>query len=149
MGATAQNGIYTVTTVGDGSNPFVLTRGEYFNETSEIPGSFQFITDGSVNASSGYVATVLDAETFVLGTDDIVFYQFSGAGTYTAGNQLTLTGNEFSVTNPQITIIGEVGANQDILLGGTLEFEGTDGVNTTISAGKVSIAVDEIDGGSF
>ncbi len=144
-----ENGSYELTALGDISNPFVLTRGEYFNETSEIPGSFQFITDGSVNASSGYVATVLDAETFVLGTDDIVFYQFSGAGTYTAGNQLTLTGNEFSVTNPQITIIGEVGANQDILLGGTLEFEGTDGVNTTISAGKVSIAVDEIDGGSF
>lgn len=144
-----ENGSYELTSLGDISNPFVLTRGEYFNETSEIPGSFQFITDGSVNASSGYVATVLDAETFVLGTDDIVFYQFSGAGTYTAGNQLTLTGNEFSVTNPQITIIGEVGANQDILLGGTLEFEGTDGVNTTISAGKVSIAVDEIDGGSF
>ena len=144
-----ENGSYELTTLGDISNPFVLTRGEYFNETSEIPGSFQFVTDGTVNSSSGYVATVIDAETFVLGTDDIVFYQFSGAGTYTAGNQLTLTGNEFSVTNPQITIIGEVGANQDILLGGTLEFEGTDGVNTTISAGKVSIAVDEIDGGSF
>ena len=144
-----ENGSYELTTLGDISNPFVLTRGAYFNETSEIPGAFQFITDGTVNSSSGYVATVVDAETFVLGTDDIVFYQFSGAGTYTAGNQLTLTGNEFSVTNPQITIIGEVGANQDILLGGTLEFEGTDGVNTTISAGKVSIAVDEIDGGSF
>lgn len=144
-----ENGSYELTTIGDISNPFILTRGEYFNQTSEIPGAFQFVTDGSVNSNSGYVATVVDAETFVLGTDDITFYQFSGAGTYTAGNQLTLTGTEFSVTNPQITIIGEAGANQDILLGGSLEFEGTDGVNTTISAGKVSIAVDEIDGGSF
>ena len=144
-----ENGSYELTTIGDISNPFIITRGEYFNQSSEIPGAFQFVTDGTLNASTGYVATVADAETFTLGSDDITFYQFSGAGTYTAGNALTLTGNEFSVTNPQITIIGEAGANQDILLGGTLEFEGTDGVNTTISSGKVSIKVDEIDGGSF
>ena len=144
-----ENGSYEVTTVGDGSTAWVLTRGEYFNESAEIPGAFQFVTDGTINASTGYVATVADAETFVIGTDDVTFYQFSGAGTYTAGDQLTLNGNEFSVTNPQITLIGEAGANTDILLGGTLEIEGTDGVNTTISSGKVSIAVDEIDGGTF
>lgn len=144
-----ENGSYEVTTVGDGSTPWVLTRGEYFNESAEIPGAFQFVTDGTINASTGYVATVADAETFVIGTDDITFYQFSGAGTYTAGNQLTLNGNEFSVTNPQFTLIGEAGANTDISLGGVLEIEGTGGVNTTISSGKVSIAVDEIDGGTF
>ena len=144
-----ENGSYEVTVVGDGSTAWELTRGEYFNEDSEIPGAFQFITDGTVNNGTGWVAHVVDGETFTLNTDAVNYYQFSGAGTYTAGNQLSLIGTEFSITNPQFTLTGEAGANTDISLGGTLEIEGTDGVNTTIEPGKVSIAVDVLDGGTF
>jgi len=144
-----QNGAYEVSTVGDASTDWVFTRTVYSNDSAEIPGSFHFVTDGDTYRNTGWVATVIDAESFVIGVGDIVWTQFSGSGTFTAGVGLTLTGTEFSITNPQITIAGESGANQDITLGGTLEFEGTDGVNTTISAGKVSIAVDEIDGGTF
>jgi hypothetical protein len=149
QGSAIQNGSYELTQVGNGSTTWIFTRGSYFNQTSEIPGAFQFVTDGTQNRSTGWVATVTDAETFVLGTNDIVWYQFSGAGTYTAGTGLTLDGVEFSITSPQFTLIGESGANTDISLGGTLTIEGTAGVNTTISAGKVSIAVDELDGGTF
>ena len=154
-----ENGSYEVTTVGDASTAWVLTRGEYFNESSEIPGAFQFITDGTVNTGTGYVAQVTDAETFTLGTDDVSWYQFSGAGTYTAGDTLTLTGTEFSIAdgdianvklaNPQINISGEAGANTSIALGDTLTITGTDGVDTTITNGEVAIAVTELDGGSF
>jgi hypothetical protein len=154
-----QNGSYVVTDVGSASTPWVLTRGTYFNESSEIPGSFQFVTDGTLNRSTGWVATVTDAETFTIAIDPIVWYQFSGAGTYTAGEALTLTGTEFSISdgdieniklaNPSISIAGEAGANTSIALGATLIIEGTDGVNTTISNGKVSIAVDVLDGGTF
>jgi hypothetical protein len=144
-----ENGSYELTTIGDALISWVFTRGEYFNESSEIPGAFQFVTDGTLNNGTGWVATVVDAETFAIGTDDVIWYQFSGAGTYTAGTGLTLSGTEFSITSPQFTLIGEAGANTDISLGGTLIIEGTDGVNTTISAGKVSIAVDELDGGTF
>ena len=154
-----ENGSYEVTVVGDGSTAWVLTRGEYFNESSEIPGAFQFITDGTLNTGTGWVAQVTDAETFVLGTDAVTWYQFSGAGTYTAGDALTLSGTEFSITdgdienaklaNPQINISGEVGSNTAIALGETLIITGTDGVNTTISNGEVAIAVDELDGGTF
>ena len=154
-----QNGSYEVTTVGNGSTPWVLTRGEYFNESSEIPGAFQFVTDGTLNRSTGWVATVADAETFVIGTDDVTWYQFSGAGTYTAGEALTLTGTEFSISdgdienvklaNPSINIAGEAGANTVIALGDTLIIEGTNGVDTTISNGKVAIAVNVLDGGTF
>lgn len=154
-----ENGSYEVTTIGDASTAWVLTRGEYFNESSEIPGAFQFITDGTVNTGTGWVAQVTDAETFALGTDDVNWYQFSGAGTYTAGDTLTLTGTEFSIAdgdianvklaNPQINISGEAGANTSIALGDTLTITGTDGVDTTISNGEVAIAVTELDGGSF
>ena len=154
-----ENGSYEVTTVGDAVTPWVLTRGEYFNESSEIPGAFQFITDGTTNNGTGWVAQVADAETFVLGTDAVTWYQFSGAGTYTAGDALTLTGTEFSISdgdiqnaklaNPQINISGEAGANTSIALGDTLTITGTNGVDTTISNGEVAIAVNELDGGTF
>ena len=170
-----QNGSYELTQVGDAVTDWIFTRGEYFNETSEIPGSFQFVTDGTQNRNTGWVATVTDAEAFVLGVGDIVWYQFSGAGTYTGGDGLTLNGTDFSVNvddtgieivsdtlqlkdggvtnakmaNPTFTIVDENGASQQITLGTSLTFEGVDGVDTTVTAGQVAIAVTEIDGGTF
>ena len=156
---TAENGSYELTQIGDANTAWEFTRGEYFNEDSEIPGAFQFVTDGTNNAGTGWVATVLDAETFVLDTDAVTWYQFSGAGTYTAGDALTLTGTQFSISdgdiansklaNPQINIAGEAGANTVIALGDTLTIEGTNGVDTTVSNGKVAIAVNILDGGTF
>lgn len=155
----AENGSYELTQIGDANTAWEFTRGDYFNETSEIPGSFQFITDGTNNAGTGWVATVADAETFELDTDAVTWYQFSGAGTYTAGDALTLTGTQFSISdgdianaklaNPQINIAGEAGANTVIALGDTLTIEGTNGVDTTVSNGKVAIAVNVLDGGTF
>jgi len=158
-----ENGSYEVTEVGSGGTPWVLTRGEYFNESSEIPGSFQFVTDGTTNGGTGYVATVNDAETFSLGTDDVSWYQFSGEGTYSGGDGLTLTGTTFSVNVDNstleinndtleakpFTIVDENGANTEITLGTSLTFIGTDGVDTTVTAGQVAIAINEIDGGTF
>ena len=157
--ASLENGAYEITTIGNGSTDWVITRGEYFNQTSEIPGAFQFVTDGTVNNGTGHVATVLDAETFALGTDNITWYQFSGAGTYSAGSALTLTGTEFSIADGDITnaklensvftVIDESGTTSDISLGTNLTFTGTDGVDTTVTAGNVAIAINEIDGGTF
>jgi hypothetical protein len=156
---TLENGSYTVTTVGDGSTQWELTRGEYFNESSEIPGSFQFVTDGTLNRNTGWVSTVTDAETFVLGTDDVVWQQFSGAGTYSAGDAITLNGTEFSIVDGDITnaklehstftVTDEFGASQAITLGTNLTFQGTDGVDVTVTAGQIAIAINEIDGGTF
>ena len=92
-----QNGRYVVTTLGNAENPWVLTRCGLCDEAYEIPGMYIFVQDGSLNANTGWVATVSDAATFAVGTDAITFYQFSGAGTYTAGAGLTLAGTEFSV----------------------------------------------------
>ena len=154
-----QNGSYVVTNPGGASTPWLLTRGEYFNESSEIPGSFQFVTDGTLNRNTGWVSTVTDAETFVLGTDDVVWQQFSGAGTYSAGDAITLNGTEFSIVDGDITnaklehstftVTDEFGASQAITLGTNLTFQGTDGVDVTVTAGQIAIAINEIDGGTF
>jgi hypothetical protein len=145
----SENGSYELTTIGDANTPWVLTRGEYFNETSEIPGAFQFITDGTVNNGTGWVAQVADTETFVLDTDAVTFYQFSGAGTYSAGEALTLTGTTFSVTNPNISFAADNGSNDVVTLGETITIAGVDGVDTTVSDNNISIAVNELDGGTF
>jgi hypothetical protein len=96
-----ENGRYYISNMGSPSTPYVLTRCGYCDEASEIPGAYIFVQDGT-NAGTGWIQTVADAATFVVGTDDINVYQFSGSGTYTAGTGLTLTGNEYSI-NTSVT----------------------------------------------
>ena len=103
-----ENGFYKVTTVGSGSAAFVLTRTPDANEASEITGgAFTFVEEGTANADNGYVATHNGTPT--LGTDDITFDQFSGAGQISAGNGLTKTGNtlDVSVDDSSIEISGD------------------------------------------
>ena len=91
-----QNGFYKVTTVGSGSAAFVLTRTPDANEASEITGgAFTFVEEGTANADNGYVATHNGVPT--LGTDNITFDQFSGAGQISAGAALSKNGNTIDV----------------------------------------------------
>jgi hypothetical protein len=94
----AHNGRYNLTQVGDGSTPWILTRCGVCDQASEIPGSYVFVKAGTTQSSTGWVAYVANPATYTVGTDSITYFQFSGAGTYTAGAGLTLTGNEFSLT---------------------------------------------------
>ena len=100
----AYNGRYNLTALGEaGVSPWVLTRCSLCDTATEIPGSYTFVTGGTVNGGTGWVQTVVDPATFVVGTDAIIVVQFSGAGTYSAGTGLTLTGNVFSITNTGVT----------------------------------------------
>jgi hypothetical protein len=86
---TANNGVYTWATGGT-----VLTRATDADTPAELNGGdFFFVQNGTVNDNTGWV--IVDKVT-TIGTTPVVFSQFSGAGTYTAGNGLTLTGNAFS-----------------------------------------------------
>jgi len=93
-----QNGIYTVTTVGDAGTPFVLTRSADADGTpaNEVKGGiFTFIQEGTVNADSGWV--VVSNDPITVGTTAINWVQFSGAGQINAGSALTKTGNQLDV----------------------------------------------------
>jgi hypothetical protein len=91
-----ENGRYFVSTIGNISSPWVLTRCGKCDEPSEIPSMYVFVQEGTLYNSTGWVATV-DTLPMVVGTDDIVFVQFSGAGTYLPGDGLSLTGSTFNV----------------------------------------------------
>lgn len=90
------HGIYVVSQVGDGSNPWILTRSTDFDQDSEISnGAFTFVREGTVNADSGWVLITDDPIT--IDTTALAFTQFSGAGQIDAGDGLSKTGNTLSV----------------------------------------------------
>ena len=94
---TSENGIYIASTSG------AAVRASDFNSSAEIQGGdFVFVTGAalSYNKNTGWVQ--VDKVTTV-GTDPIEFIQFSGAGTYTAGNGLTLQNGTQFVINTAIT----------------------------------------------
>ena len=89
-----ENGIYTVNASG------APTRSTDMDSGTEVPGAFTFVEEGTTLADTGWVCTTNAPVT--LGSTNIVFSQFSGAGTYAAGNGITLSGNTFSF-NPLST----------------------------------------------
>jgi hypothetical protein len=95
----ADNGIYTVTTVGTASTNWVLTRATDADNsapTNEVTaGLFTFVEEGTVNQDSGWVLATNNPIT--LDTTSLSFVQFSGAGQVIAGNGLTKTGNQIDV----------------------------------------------------
>ena len=104
----AQNGIYTVTTLGTGANG-TWTRATDMDAWAEVPGAFTFVEQGSTQADTGWVATADQGGT--IGTTAIPWAQFSSAGTYIGGNGLTLTGATFDVNVDG----GSIEINADIL----------------------------------
>jgi len=100
-----QNGLYTVSTVGTGGTPFVLTRatdadnspaGEFRN------GDFVFVLNGTVNANMGFVMTSTGTSStptgaILIGTDNVAYTQFTGAASITATAPLQKSGNTLSI----------------------------------------------------
>jgi hypothetical protein len=130
----AHNGIY------DRTSTTVLTRSDDFNTPTEMAGGdFVFVTAGTLYDNTGWVMT--DPVTTV-GTTNVNWVQFSGAGTYTAGTGLTLTGSQFSVNASQ-TQVTSVGTLTGLNSSGTITapaFTANTGVFTGNGSGLSAIA---------
>lgn len=85
----SQNGIY-VSAAGS------WTRATDMDAWTEVPGAFCFVEQGTLYADTAWVCTADTGGT--IGSTSITWSQFAGAGTYTAGTGLTLTGTQFSIT---------------------------------------------------
>jgi len=96
----AENGVYVYTL---SNNSFA--RSEDADEPQELnAGTFFFVEEGTDNADAGFV--VSSDNPITIGTDDLVFVQFSGAGQIIAGGGLVKDGNEIDVvgTADRITV---------------------------------------------
>ena len=116
-----ENGIYTVNATGS------PTRTTDFALGSSQGGSYVFVVMGTVNDNGGFVVTN-NKGTDIVGTDAIVFTQFSGAGQVIAGTGLTKTGNTLSVNNalPNVTSLGTLTSlNTGALTGTSATFSST------------------------
>jgi hypothetical protein len=112
-----QNGVYTVTTVGDGSTPFLLTRATDMNTSGSgynqiNAGNYFLITAGTVNTNTSWVQTT--ALPITVGSTSLVFSQFSsGATAYSAGTGLSLLANQFSISTTAVTA-GSYGSGSQV-----------------------------------
>jgi hypothetical protein len=158
----AANGIYVCASGA-------WSRSADADEDDEVTaGMFTFIEEGTINADTGWVLTTDDPIT--VGTTAIEFTQFSGAGTYTAGNGLTLTGSEFAAdfenTDGNILPIGtqDAGVSNKVAradhvhahgdqAGGSLHADvvagGADGFMTGADKTKLDLYLSSFTGGGF
>jgi len=104
-----QNGIYTVTSLGAVGSPWVLTRATDTDgtPTNEVEaGDMVYIQEGTLGGTQWVQITVGTGHNtspaydyVIVGTDNIVFSQYAGAGTVTGGTGITVTGNSVAITN--------------------------------------------------
>jgi hypothetical protein len=106
----AQNGVYTVTTVGTVSTNWVLTRATDANTYGlRDPNALGyndafFVTAGSTGAGETYVCTTTGVITF--GTTAITFAQISSSQVYTGTSPINITGTTISLTTVPATLGG-------------------------------------------
>lgn len=149
-----ENGVYTVTTVGNGSTAWVLTRATDANSYAlKSPnglgeGDAFFVTSGNTGAGETYVCNTQGTITF--GTTAINFVQVSATQIYSAGTGLTLTNTTFSLTAPVAVNLGGTGSTSAPTNGQLLIGNGTgyalasltagSGISVTNGAGSITIA---------
>ena len=92
----AQNGIYTVTTLGSGSTNWVLTRATDFNTVGTGPnyietGASTFVNGGTTWGSTSWVMNTTG--TITVGSTSLVWVQTSSSGNIAVTAPITKTGN--------------------------------------------------------
>jgi len=95
--SASANGIYVVQTT-------TWTRSTDMDTWAEVPGAYVWIEGGTTQADTGWVCTSNAGGT--IGTTAITWVQFAGAGSYTAGTGLTLTGTQFAIDSTVATLTG-------------------------------------------
>lgn len=135
----AQNGIYDLTTAGDGATPWVLTRVNYFDSSATIQaGDIVIVLNGTIFADTGWIET---ATVTTVGTDAINFVEFAITGSVTS---VTGTAGQIDVVNPTSTPIisidpGYVGQTSITTLG-TITAGTWNGTPVTVPYGGTGLA---------
>jgi hypothetical protein len=96
--ASANNGIYTLTTLGTVGIPYILTRATDMDQSAEVNAAAAFINNGTANKGSGWV--VVGTPPYTVGTTAISWTQFSSPGLVNIGLGLRQVGNTISLEIP-------------------------------------------------
>ena len=155
-----ENGVYTVTTVGDGSTSWVLTRAAdadtyaLKSPNSLGGGDAFFVTSGNTGAGETYLCNNSGVISF--GSTAISFVQISSAQVYSAGNGLSLTNTVFSLATPVAVANGGTGVstapgNGELLIGNGSGYTlatltAGSGVSITNSAGSITLSATGLGG---
>ncbi len=132
-----ENGVYVVTTVGNGSTPWVLTRASDADTYAlKSPnglgeGDAFFIQSGNTGAGETYVCNTQGTITF--GTTAITFVQVSTSQVYSAGTGLTLSGTQFSITNTGVSATTYGSASSVPVIAVNAQGQITTATNTSIA----------------
>lgn len=138
--AGANNGIYVVAAGA-------WTRALDADTSAEVTaGMAVFVEEGTVNADSGWLLTTNAA--IVLGTTALVFTQFTGVASLTAGNGLTKTGNtiDFVALDTSLTVAADsVKLNTAIFIKREVPTGLVNGANTVYTLANTPVAgTDEV-----
>ena len=103
-----QNGIYVVTTVGDGSTAWVLTRATDADNSPAAEmkaGDFTFCQNGTTNAGFGFINN--SSGTITIGTTNISYTTFNASRTIIAGTGLSEpTPGTLAIDSTVVTLSG-------------------------------------------
>lgn len=139
QGAALQNGIYELTQLGDGSNPWILTRvadanigsadaADPENDPNVVSqGMFTQVAEGAANASNGFILTTQDP--IQVGVTALNFSRLGS--TLSAGQGIDITNDVVSVALATGSGLGFNGSDQlliivdDDLVTGTTKISGT------------------------
>ena len=111
-----ENGVYTVTTVGDGSTNWVLTRATDSDRVNPADpngvgtGDYYFTREGLLNAGDSHVLTT-EPNTMIIGYTTLTYTQFSGGVDYVGGTNIDVTGQTISLTGTVAPTNGGTGVN--------------------------------------
>ena len=144
QGTASENGIYVVTASGAG------VRSSDANGTADTgeltSGTFTFVEEGTVNFDSGFVVSTNGAIT--VGTTGITWTQFSGAGSFEAGDGLSksgttvnvnVTANRTAITADAIDIASTYVGQSSITTLGTVTTGTWDATTVAVTAGGTGV----------
>ena len=137
----SENGIYIVKASGAPDRSSDMPVGD------TASGDFTFVTEGTINGDHGFVCTS-NSGSDTVGTHNLSFTQFSGAGQIIAGNGLEKSGNTLSIdakSNSGIVIDTtelslDLGASS---ITGTLAVSDGGTGSTTAAAARTALDVDQ------
>ena len=108
-----RNGVYEVTTAGTTGVATILTRASDYDNSVKgevFQGDMIYVGAGSQVGSLWVMNAIGTSNSphngIKIGTDNITFSQFAGAGTYSASNGIQLVGNAFSGVNATTSSVG-------------------------------------------